>query len=203
MKTDRQPWHNRGDLNLSEGSSILTPLHLVAELDEWAAEGRRTESSSLSEVEQGRHRKRGASSVFICIWECVRSCQLRADDWRRWMSLSEPGHVADSSGAPQAAVYRMAWASGSCARDKTGQHHSEGDDVQSAALETQHLWPAGAVLRPPLRGQYYQRRHAAGLQNTTWLKPMNTWKRRSHDQGRSVRAFAPVTKHQRCAARDE
>ena len=26
MKTDRQPWRNRGDLNLSEGSSILTPL---------------------------------------------------------------------------------------------------------------------------------------------------------------------------------
>ena len=29
MKTDRQPWRNRGDLNLSEGSSILTPLHGV------------------------------------------------------------------------------------------------------------------------------------------------------------------------------
>ena len=57
------------------------------------------------------------------------------------------------------------------------------DYVQSAALETQHLWPAGAVLHPPLRGQYYQRRHAVGLQNTTWLNPMNTWKRMSHDQG--------------------
>ena len=39
--------------------------------------------------------------------------------------------------------------------------------VQSAALETQHLPPAGAVLHPPLRGQYYQRRHGTGLQNTT------------------------------------
>ena len=38
--------------------------------------------------------------------------------------------------------------------------------------------------------------------NHRWT-PMNTWRRRSHDQGRSVKAFAPGTKHQRCAARDE
>ena len=29
MKTDRQPWRNRGDLNLSQGSSILTPYNLA------------------------------------------------------------------------------------------------------------------------------------------------------------------------------
>ena len=28
METDRQSWRNRGDLNLSEGSSILTPLQI-------------------------------------------------------------------------------------------------------------------------------------------------------------------------------
>ena len=39
MKTDRQPWRNRGDLNLSQGSSILTPLHHnrgpYAEISAW------------------------------------------------------------------------------------------------------------------------------------------------------------------------